>query len=138
MSWPRKLLLVLAAFLLMSSVAWYWLLHSDSGARFVWSYAQQRLPGQLTAASMDGDLSGGLRLEFVRYHTDALRIEAAETRVALNVDLLPLSVELTTLDIRTVSVELTSGDDDSADADIAELLMAMRLPMRILVGLRLG
>lgn len=130
----RILFTTAAALLLATSVAWYWLLHTSPGARFVWSFVEQRLPGELSAAGMDGDLSGGLRLRKVQFRNDDIQVSVADASLAVDIDLIPLSVEFKMLDIQTVGVRLQDDrdEDETQKIDIAELLLAMRLPIAIL------
>lgn len=130
----RLLLIAATAILLATTTVWFWLLHTSNGARFVWSFIEQRLPGDLTAASIAGDLTDGLRLRSIRYRNDDIQVSTAETNLAVNVDLIPLSVELRVLDVTTVDVLLQDDrdDDETKKVDIAELLSAMRLPIAVI------
>ena len=124
----RLSLIAAATLLLVTPVAWYWLLYTSSGASFVWSFVERRLPGELSVASMHGNLSGGLQLRKIRFRNDRIQVTAGETSLAMNIDLIPLSVELTVLDVIAVDVRLQDdGDKDETDTIDIELI-ALSLP----------
>jgi len=130
-----KVLLISAATLLLATTTmWFWLLHTTSGSYFIWSFAEQNLPGTLSAEAIEGDLSGRLHLRNVQFSNDNIQVSIAESSIAVDVNLIPLSVEFKTLDIQSVDVHLLHDRDEEAaqDTDIAALLLAARMPITIL------
>jgi translocation and assembly module TamB len=133
--WLRIGLMSAAALLLVAATAWYWLLHTSNGARFVWTSIQKTVPGELRVDSMDGDFSTGLHLSNLQFRNASVQVAVLETRLSVDVDLIPLSAEITVLELRIVDVHLQDGRDnnDTKKMDIAEVLSAMRLPLSVSV-----
>ncbi|HSG40520.1 MAG TPA: hypothetical protein VLE27_12840, partial [Thermoanaerobaculia bacterium] len=68
--WLLGLLVALALLVvLIAGLTWY-TVSSERGARFVLQRADSYLPGDLSAGSVEGRLTGPLELEDVRYRTD--------------------------------------------------------------------
>ncbi len=107
----KVLLISAAALLLATTTMWFWLLHTTSGSYFIWSFAEQHLPGTLSAEAIDGDLSGGLHLRNVQFSNDNIQVSVAESSIAVNVSLIPLSVEFETQDIQSEDVHLLRNQD---------------------------
>ena len=87
----------------------------------------------MTTVSIVGDLTGGVKLTGIRFRNDDVQVAAQETRLALAINLVPLSVELAELEVNTVEVRLRDDRDEekSKKFDISELLTALRSPIRL-------
>ena len=142
----RLLLLILALPVLLLASAWYWLLHTQSGAAFVWSQLGERVPGGLSANSVAGDFGSGHTATGVHFNNADLEIRIARLSFSLDVDLLPLSVTVQRPQLESIDVELRGDDSEGAAAgpDIAEVLESLQLPLEVAVedlqlnALRLG
>ena len=66
----RNLFVAVTTIFLVIAMVWFWLLHTAHGSRFIWSVVEQRLPGELSIAVMEGDLSGGLHMKSVQFTND--------------------------------------------------------------------
>jgi len=126
----------LVSLLIILAVAWFWLLHTQSGARFLWTKARQIAPGELQAAGVDGSLSTGLVVSGLRYSNADTIFSINETHLTLDVDLLPLSVEISSLFAQSVDMRL-SGSPSSIDErriDVAGIFETLRLPIPVYIS----
>ncbi len=134
----RRLLIVLlstlAAILLIFVSGGYWLLHTTSGGKFAWSTAQENLPGELHARSLSGDLSSGLILTAVQYRNDGLHVLVDSIKLAVDVDLIPVSITIVQLDINKVGLTMLDDRPEDAESSIEDILVAMRLPIELNVA----
>ena len=113
--------------------AWYWLLHSESGARWLFQKAASAVPAAIEATRISGDLASGLRLEGFRFDDGRMRIEARTVRTALNIDLVPPSVLIESFAADTVEVHLPPESDSSAGEpfDLESALGGLTLPIPV-------
>ncbi|MCP4299087.1 MAG: hypothetical protein GY783_00755, partial [Gammaproteobacteria bacterium] len=73
----RKFIVVLPiVFFAIIAGTWFWLLHTESGARYIWSRATDALGGALQAAEIRGDLGSGLILERITYGREGIHATA--------------------------------------------------------------
>jgi autotransporter translocation and assembly factor TamB len=102
-----------ALLLALGLTAWYWLLHSESGARWLFARLQSSLPASLEMSGLSGDLGSGLQLTGVEYDDGATRLEAGLLKLAVNIDLIPPAVTLESLQAESVAVRplLESGGE---------------------------
>ena len=68
MGLPAVLSLLLAG-------GFYWLLHTTSGALWIWVKAQQSTAGALDSSLIDGDLSSGLVIEGLGYQAGGVGLQ---------------------------------------------------------------
>ena len=115
------------------AVAWFWLLHTESGAKWAWNVARRYTPGELHAETIDGDLGSGISIHGVTLPMDGLSASAGRIAIVIDVDLLPLSLEVRTLHIRTPQLQLsaTGNARETAAVDPAGLLESLALPVRV-------
>ncbi len=132
----RRFLLAIAATILVGIAStWFWLLHTESGMQRIIQTAQQTIPGELSVSAVSGDLSNGATVQGLTLTMDGVSASAADIQITLDIDLLPLSVEITTLHVSSVLVELFAGEepDQTQTTDITTLLEGLALPVRLLV-----
>ena len=68
---PRRLLLLSPLVLvLLASVAWYWLLHTQSGARYVWGVSVAATGNALSATSVAGDVNSGVTVTGLEFRNE--------------------------------------------------------------------
>ena len=89
MRYLRYPILIIAALVLVSGCLWFWLLHTASGARWVLGQAESAIGVEVEA--VEGDISGGLRLDGLRFANDSVDLMAGSLTVAINIDLFPAS-----------------------------------------------
>ncbi|MDX1515445.1 MAG: translocation/assembly module TamB domain-containing protein [Woeseiaceae bacterium] len=116
------------ALLLLSGVVW--LLHTESGARYVFASVQRALEAELTAADLSGSFGAGITLRDAVYDDGTVRVSAATLALAADIDLFPVSVELhdTHADRLRVVVR-NSGSDDNGATAATDILTALQLPV---------
>lgn len=125
--------LVPAVIATVAAGAWYWALHTESGARWLWSQAVDLSGGTLTAAAISGDLGGGLNITRVGFTSDALSVSIASVSLAIDVDLLPTRITVlagTATDARVVN----AGKTGEKRSNVRDALEKLRLPFEIVVA----
>ncbi len=118
----RRLLWILPlSLLILLVVAWFWLLHTESGARWVWSQAASATGQSLRAASVGGALSTDFVARDVVFENDAVRIDVSRATMSVNVDLFPARVTVRPTTLSGLRIALVSGAsvDDGANAEDA-------------------
>jgi translocation and assembly module TamB len=118
-----------ALLLALGLTAWYWLLHSESGARWLFARLQSSLPASLEMSGLSGDLGSGLQLTGVEYDDGATRLEAGLLKLAVNIDLIPPAVTLESLQAESVAVRplLKSGGESGPETAIDGLSLPLPL-----------
>jgi translocation and assembly module TamB len=114
----RRAITILLTTLLLVFVAgltgWWWLMHTGSGANWVLSKATDTVPGEFHANSVAGDLYSGLQLNGVHFESESIRVEVDSLGVAIDADLLPLSLNIKMLHADKVRLQsLPNGDGES-------------------------
>jgi translocation and assembly module TamB len=118
--------------LLLVASAWFWLLHTESGASWVWNRVVSASDDTLSGQYVGGDFAAGIDVRQLRLSTDALDIEVDTTRAALNLDLVPLQATLSGVHLSNVKVATTAVEaGEEAAIDVEALLSGLRLPLRI-------
>ena len=84
----RLLLAILAVPALLAGGAWYGLLHTEAGARWLWAQAERATGGAMAAQDLVGDLASGLSITRFSFATDAVHVSAAQLAIDVNVDLM--------------------------------------------------
>jgi autotransporter translocation and assembly factor TamB len=78
----RILLLLASAPALLVAIAWYWLLHTEPGARWLWSKAESATGGALSAESITGNLGSGVAIQGLSFENATVDIEVDEITLA--------------------------------------------------------
>jgi len=132
----RRLVLVLPALLLLAVAgAWYWLLHTEPGARWIWSRVETLTDRALQADALHGNLSSGVTITGLAYASDAFAISARDIRLAVDVAVLPKVV--TVRSASASGIDMRIGRDTPTDgppADVHEILARLALPVEIAVS----
>jgi len=103
--------IVLLVLVLLIAIVAFWLLGTESGARFALARAVGALEGKLAVERSSGPLTGPLVLEGVRWHDAASGVDAKVGRVRLELAasaLLAKRVHVKALDVDDVDVALTT------------------------------
>lgn len=126
-----RLLLSTALLLLLAGLAgsWSWLVHSESGARWLFSQAQKHIPARLDAASVSGSLGSGLQLGRLIYDDGKTRIDVERISLALEFDLLPPAINLESLQAENVRVSAQSQAGNSSPEESASPDFSLPLPV---------
>jgi len=109
----RLLLLVPILLVALVSCAWYGLLHTESGARWIFARAQTASNGALQAERLNGDLKSGLTIRRLTFSTDSMTLEIVETRLVVNLDLLPLQVQISDASIENTTIQVGASGEVS-------------------------
>lgn len=120
----RRALLVLVALLLLAGLATLgggaWLLGTQAGLRWALARAESASGGRLAVREAQGTLARGVRAQSVAWTDPAMRIEARE--VALRVDLLALlsgRIGIAPLEAASLDIETATGGSAPAAPRIA-------------------
>lgn len=113
-AWPRLFKWIgvaVLALLLILAILLFWLLGTESGARFALARAVGAMDGKLEVSRSSGRLGGPLELDGVRYHDAEAGVDAKLGH--LRIDLKPLEllgkrVHITDLQLDNVDVALTT------------------------------
>lgn len=130
----RYLALAVVLLAACTLLSWWWLLHTDAGARFAWRQAESALGGMISAGNIDGDLGSGVRFADVQVKADNVDVTAGSVRFALDVDVLPFSLRISAASVESLKVTLAADDDaETGPLDIGAVLGRLRLPFWLLV-----
>jgi translocation and assembly module TamB len=130
----RILLLLASAPALLVAIAWYWLLHTEPGARWLWSKAESATGGALSAESITGNLGSGVAIQGLGFENATVDIEVDEITLAARLELLPIRVVVERADSSgfNLSILETDGERDG-ETDLGEIFTRLRLPFEIAV-----
>jgi len=113
----RLLLAIVVVLVLLAGSAWYGLLHTQAGARWLWSQAERATGGALTARELSGDLAGGLSVAELAFVAEGASIGAAAVTLDIEVGFSPLTVAVGAAHIAGLVVTLR--DDGATGSDSA-------------------
>ncbi|MGB5354402.1 MAG: translocation/assembly module TamB domain-containing protein [Woeseia sp.] len=133
--------IALGALLVCAFLLSFWILRTDSGARFVWTRAVNALPQQLSAASFDGNLRDGVIATGVRYSDASTSISAKRVSFAAEARFFGLAVNINELHVSDVDVQPVASaatqNEQAAAQDpgvpVSEVLSSLRLPLTLRV-----
>ena len=137
MKLTRRIAISLLSILVISvAVVWIWLLHTSSGAVFVWAAAKKHIDGELSAMQIDGDFSSGFNISNLSFSNESIQVLTNGLNVSVDLDLIPLSLTIETMELVDVRIRLKDGDrnENTPELEIAELLAALRLPVKVNVA----
>jgi len=136
MSFRRFLLVMPAAVLITAAIAGFWLLHTESGAQWVWGKTRTAVPGSLDAQTVEGVFSSGLQLRGVVFGSESLSISVGSIFIAIDMDIFPLSLEVESLLVDSVLIELseTGKQVDEDSTSFSDLLTNLAAPISIAVS----
>ena len=125
----RLLLAIVVVLLLLAGSAWYGLLHTQAGARWLWSQAERATGGALTARELSGDLAGGLSVAELAFVAEGASIDAAAVTLDIEVGFSPLTVAVGTAQISGLVVTLRDRGATESDSEGEPFeLEKLRLP----------
>jgi len=114
---------------------WFWMLHTESGAAFAWGRLEALMGSDLTAEFSGGDFSNGIEIRNLRFTASAVDLSIDSSRAAVDVDLVPLRINVSNVQIKGVTLQTRDSDTEAeADLNIESLLSGLRLPVRLDLG----
>ena len=123
-------LLIVPALLLAAGLSgWWWLLHTEPGARWLFHRAASSVEGSVTASVISGDLGSGLRLEQFHFDDGSISVDAERLVVAINIDLMPLHITIENLGADSVLIK--SRSPSSAESAGEFNLPVINLPFTL-------
>ena len=129
----RYLAYVIAALAVLAGGLWFWALHTTSGAR--WILGQVETVVDMRVASVEGDISGGLRLQALKFANDSVDISIVDISARLDLDLWPLSLEVVAVEANDIDVVVHErAPDDKPPRDWVERLDGLALPLPVRVS----
>ena len=128
----RRLLFILPLLvLLLLAGAWYWLLHTQSGARWIWAQVESATGNALSAADISGDISAGLVGNGIVYESEGVRVSIAEVSLSAEVDLLPLGATILPAHVSDLRIELRGNEETDDESDLQETFAKLQLPVEL-------
>ena len=107
----------------------YWLLHTESGARFAWRQAEGALGGAMSAAGVSGSISDGLLITEFRFVNDAVIVDIGRFAARAEVSVLPAGVRVLQPQAELVRVEVLPSQDDAPGRTATEIVELLNLPL---------
>lgn len=130
----RILLLMPVSLALLAVGGWYYLLHTEAGAKRAWGLVGSATGGALSAASVSGDIASGLMLSELRFTNDAVAVDVASLSARADLDLFPLTVTVSAATASGIDIKTGSGESGrDSDTDIRDVLALLRLPLELVL-----
>ena len=121
------------AVLVFLMVAAFWLLHTDSGARWIWSKVENSGTFVVSSSRTDGNLAEGFNIHGLAYRSADIDVLVDRAEIKAGPGWWPLSIHVQTLSLLDVSIvshpRNASGKDVQAEADISSILEVLKLPV---------
>jgi translocation and assembly module TamB len=133
MTLRRALLLLAIVPVVLAAAAWFWLLHTESGARWLWAQAEAVTDGALTAASIRGDITSGVELQGITFVNDAVELGVTDVALAARLEILPLRVVVKEADSSGFSLRTLEREGDGGETDLGEIFAKLQLPFEIAI-----
>jgi len=135
----KRLLLGLPAVLvLLLTASVYWLLHTASGAAWLWKHVEQIAAGSVQTSQLDGDLASGFTIHNLAYASEGADLSAATARIEAGPGWWPLSIQVRSLALRDMEIVIHSPAGQTVggngDSDIRSVLAALQLPVPLEVN----
>lgn len=108
-----------------------WLLHSDSGMRWLVAQISAQLGEQLNLGKVSGNLDSGLQLHDLIYRSDGLEVKITRVEASGVVSLLPLKITVSSLHAFDVFVHTfpTTKPAPSQEDTLEDILADLQLPL---------
>ena len=124
----RGMLVVLATIV----VAWFWLLHTESGASFAWGQVQSTMNGDLTGELTGGDFANGFEIRQLRLKTGAADLAIESSRASIDIGLFPPRIEVGNARMHGLTLREMESDSESDDSlNVESLLAGLTLPLQL-------
>jgi len=115
----RKLswFLVIPAVLVLSGfLGWWWLLNTESGARWIVEKATSAAAAPIEIGKISGDISSGLIMETLRFEGDSARIEAKTLEIAASIGFFPITVDVPRLHVVGLRIQSTASSSEETSS----------------------
>lgn len=120
---PMLLVLLLAGI-------FYWLMHTEPGARWIWQRVAAAVPGSLQVGQLRGDLQSGLQLLKLAYRDEGVVAVADKVGLRLDLDLLPPAIGVQFLEVGELQLRTTATQGATPRPPAAWLpQLALPLPL---------
>ncbi len=134
MSLRRILLFLAIAPALLVAITWYWLLHTESGAQWLWSQVESLTGGALSAESVAGDLGSGVALQGLAFDNEAVDLGVDNIVLTARLELLPIRVVVGSAHASGFSLQVLRSDKNGDNrTDLHEIFARLQLPLEIVV-----
>ncbi len=126
-----------AALVLMLTFSVYWLLHTASGAAWLWSQVEDLAAGTVRYSHVDGDLASGFVIKGLEYRSEEYDLFAAHAEIAAGPGWWPVSIQVQSLALRDVeivthsSAEQKEGVDGATDIQSALATLKLPVPLKV-------
>jgi len=127
----RFLLLFPLALILLIAGLWYWLLHTQQGANWVWSIAVSAADEALASERLSGNLSDGVTIHRLTFSNDSVNVSVSEVSAAIDVDLPSRSITIDPAKANGVVVTLIQSDASAPETRVPDLLQSLQLPVEL-------
>ena len=128
----RRFLAVLPlVVLLLVSVAWYWLLHTEAGTRWIWTRVENATGGALSASEITGSIRTALQARDIHYAGDGVDVRINRVSLAVDIDLMPLRVTVLPARVADLVIELSADKQPSEQTDLGETFAKLQLPVEL-------
>jgi len=130
--WLKYLLRGALVTLVATVAAWFWLLHTQSGASWVWHQFESAMDGELSGELIGGDFENGIEIENLRLSTSAIDLSLVSNRASIDVDLFPIRIRVTDVHLQGVTIRTRSSESENEGAlDVGSLLTGLQLPLQL-------
>lgn len=131
----KKLVLIGLPFALLVflMVAAFWLLHTDSGASWIWNKVENSSGLAVSSSRTDGNLADGFKVQGLAYRSADIDFFVGQAEIKAGPGWWPLSIQVQRLSLLDVSIvshpRNTPETDANADVDISSILEGLKLPV---------
>ncbi len=127
---------MLVVITLLFSVSAYWLLHTASGAAWLWGKLETLELADVRSSQVSGDLASGFMIEDLEYRSPGLDLKVEHTELEAGFGWWPLSVQVDRLRLQGVEVITRSSETPEAmsdvNTDIRSTLAGIELPLPLI------
>ena len=131
MSLPRLLLALPLLIAGLVACAWFWLLHTQSGARWAWTQAVSATDHALSAGEISGSLGSGLVGTRIAYDSDSVHVSIGEATLAIDVNVMPFGITVLPARVSDLLINVTGGGDSNEDSDLQDTFAKLQLPVEL-------
>ncbi len=128
----RRIVIVALLLVLLPASAYWFLLYTEAGARWLLGLARDATGDALSYESVSGSIGRGLALDAPGFTSDGLVAASDELSLEASLSLLPPAIDVATVTIDALTVDVTgTAEPSGAPVDVAGVLEALRLPVRL-------